>query len=51
VKGGGSSPTTETMSVEVPVFLRYQHQGEDEAFDAAAPSLERALSPLLRGLR
>ena len=51
VKDSSQGLVTETTSVEIPVFLRYQHQGESEAFEAAAPSLDRALSPLLRGLR
>jgi hypothetical protein len=51
VKSGEGEFITETVTVEIPVFLRYQHQGETEAFVAAAPSLDRALGPLLMGLR
>jgi hypothetical protein len=51
VQNSQSEPTTETISVDIPVYLRYQHQGEAEAFEAAAPALERALTPLLSDLR
>ena len=51
VQNSQGEQSTETISVDIPVYLRYQHQGEAEAFEAAAPALERALTPLLIGLR